>query len=138
MTQEKANLLTVHPPIITRQLGRYRDVHCVFLIRDGEGKLLYVGKSKNAYKAVLRLFQKNGLLEHLDRRRLKFEMVLSKARLTTIERVFKIKLKPQYNYIAKYEDKTITVYQERQSKRIWASYLEQTRFDVPGEHRTDA
>jgi excinuclease UvrABC nuclease subunit len=138
MRQEKKsfNPLTVHPPVVSRQLGRYRDTAGVFLIRDQE-TVIYVGKSKNIYKAILRLFQKGGLLEHLDRRTLKFESVLSNSRLGPIETVLKMTFKPKYNYIAKCKPLTLTFYQKKQEQRIWETYLEQTRFDVPGEHQSD-
>ncbi len=138
MSQEKNSFkpLTVHPPLVSRQLGRYRDTAGVFLIRDKE-TVIYVGKSKNIYKAVLRLFQKGGLLEHLDRRILKFESILSNSRLGPIETVLKMRFKPPYNYIAKCKPLTLSFYQKKQEQRIWEAYLEQTRFDVPGEHQSD-
>lgn len=139
MSEEKKsylNPLTVHPPLVARQLGRYRNTSGVFLIRSNE-TVIYVGKSKDIYKAVLRLFQKGGLLEYLDRRALKFEVVLSKSRLGPIETVFKVQFEPEYNYIAKFRPKNLSFYQRKQARRIWEQYGELSRFDIPGEHQTD-
>ena len=73
----KSIALTVHPPIPQTKLGRYRAKKGVYLIRHHE-LVLYIGASENMYKAVMRLFQKQGVLAHLERRKLQFEIIETK------------------------------------------------------------
>lgn len=133
------NPLTVHAPIIASKLGRYRAVKGVFVLREND-RVIYIGNSKNIYKAVIRLFQKKGVLYHIDRRTINFEIVIPPFRVQTTEIILKRLFKPKYNIRPLPKEKQ-TRAQKRQSKRLLESYLEQTRFEVvvykEGEHQSD-
>jgi len=131
----KDTSLTVQPPIPQKQLGRYRCRKGVFLIRQNE-TVLYVGASENIYKTVMRLFQNQGVLCHLDRNRLRFEIVETTLRSPSVENVLKRYFLPEYNRRIKKLIKP-TDYEKRQCKRILEGYLNQSRFEVQGEHTTD-
>ena len=131
----QANILTVHPPIPKKQLGRYRFRKGIYLIRLQE-KVIYIGNSTNIYKAALRLFQKSGALNQIDINRVTFEVVLSTLRRPPIGDVLKAKFKPEFNYKSKLV-KSYSAYEERQAQRIRTAYLEQSRFTPEGEHQTD-
>ena len=134
----KSIALTVHPPIPQTKLGRYRAKKGVYLIRHHE-LVLYIGASENMYKAVMRLFQKQGVLAHLERRKLQFEIIETKLRSPSVENVLKRHFKPPYNQRIQ---KLIrpSDYEKKQCKRILESYLHQSRFDtiVQGESKTDS
>jgi len=80
----KDTSLTVQAPIPQKKLGRYRARKGVYLIRQND-TVLYVGASKNIYKAVMRLFQNKGALSHLERARLQFEIVETSFRSPSVE-----------------------------------------------------
>ena len=131
----QANILTVHPPIPKKQLGRYRFRKGIYLIRL-QDKVIYIGNSTNIYKAALRLFQRSGALSHIDINRVTFEVVLSTLRRPPIGDVLKAKFKPEFNYKSTLV-KSYSAYEERQAQRIRVAYLEQSRFTPEGEHQTD-
>lgn len=131
----RTNLLTVHPPFPKKQLGRYRNIRGAYLIHH-QGKIVYVGGSKNIQKAIARLFQKGGALQELCFEQCTFEVILSNLKRGTVEQALKIKLTPAYNYHPELRD--YKAYRKKQSKRIWAAYRAQTRIEVQGEHQTDS
>lgn len=132
----KALTLTVQPPIPQKKLGRYRNQKGVFLIRQKEA-VLYLGASENIYKTVMRLFQKGGILSHLDRDRLQFEVVTTSMRSRTIENVLKRYFEPMYNKrINRNQD--LNKHERRQHRRVLDAFLHQTRFEVVGEQKTDS
>lgn len=132
----QAKILTVHPPIPKKQLGRYRFRKGIYLIRLHE-KVIYIGNSTNIYKAALRLFQKSGALSHIDINRVTFEVVLSTLRRPPIGEVLKTEFEPEYNYKSKLA-KNYSAYEKNQAQRIRTTYLEQSRFTPEGEHQTDS
>ena len=131
----KDTSLTVQPPIPQKHLGRYRNKKGVYLIRQNE-TVLYVGASENIYKAIMRLFQKGGILSHLDRNRLQFEVLKTSLRFRTIENVLKRYFEPRYNKRIKRLTE-LTKHEKSQQNRVLDAFLNQTRFDVVGEHKTD-
>lgn len=130
-----SDIVTVYPPVSSKQLGRYRSLAGLYIIRDRE-KVIYIGKSKDLYRGILRLFQKEGLLSHLDRRTYTFEVVFSTLRLASLQIVLKKLFKPEYNYLAKYPEQ-LTKYQRQQNERFLEQYFEQSRFDMMGDNQTD-
>lgn len=132
----KGQTLTVQSPIPQKHLNRFRAKKGVYLIRRNE-TVLYIGASKNIYKAVMRLFQSNGKLIHLDRNQLTFEIIETPLLFRNIEAVLKRKYTPEYNERIKPLGKP-TAYEKRHYKRILEAYLDQTRFEVQGEHKTDS
>jgi hypothetical protein len=94
------NNLTIHPPISSKLLGRYRHKKGVYVIRLND-QIIYVGNSVNMYKSGLRLFQKGGVLNHIPVQKVTFEILLTSMRLASVEMVLKRHFKPQYNYISK-------------------------------------
>ena len=132
----KDTSLTVQPPIPQKHLGRHRNKKGVYLIRQNE-TVLYIGASENIYKAVMRLFQKGGILSHLDHNRVQFEVLKTSLRFRTIESVLKRYFEPQYNKRIKRLTK-LTKHERSQQNRVLDAFLDQTRFDVPGEHQTDS
>lgn len=131
----KDTSLTVQPPIPQKHLGRHRNQKGVYLIRQNE-TVLYIGASENIYKAVMRLFQKGGILSHLDRNRLQFEVIKTSLRFRTIESVLKRYFEPEHNKRIKRLTK-FTKHEKSQQNRVLDAFLDQTRFDVAGEHKTD-
>lgn len=132
----KDTSLTVQTPIPQKYLGRFRASKGVYLIRHHE-TVLYVGASENIYKAVMRLFQKGGNLSHLDRNRLQFEIIKTSIRFRTVEAVLKRFFKPKYNKRIK-RVFTPTKHEKSHYKRILDTFLDQTRFEVQGEQKTDS
>jgi excinuclease UvrABC nuclease subunit len=130
------NILTVHPPIPKKQLGRYRFRKGIYLIRLQE-EVIYIGNSSNIYKAALRLFQKSGALSHININKVTFEVILSSLRRPPIGDVLKGEFKPHYNYKSKLV-KSYSAYEERQAQRIREAYYRQSRFTPEGEHTTDS
>jgi hypothetical protein len=128
--------LTVQPPIPQKKLGRHRNQKGVFLIRQ-EDTVLYLGASENIYKAVMRLFQKGGILSHLNRDRLQFEVVTTSMRSRTIEGVLKRYFEPKYNKRIN-RKKDLSKHEKSQQKRVLDTFLDQSRFDVQGEQKTDS
>jgi hypothetical protein len=128
--------LTVQSPIPQKYLSRYRAKKGVYLIRRND-TVLYIGASSNVYKAVMRLFQSKGKLNHLDRNLLTFEIIESALLFRNIEAVLKRKYTPEYNERIKPLG-TPTSYEKRHYKRILDAYLDQTRFEVLGEHKSDS
>lgn len=131
----KGKTLTVQSPIPQKHLSRFRAKKGIYLIRRND-IVLYVGASKNIYKAVMRLFQSNGKLCHLERHELSFEIIETTLLFRNIEAVLKRKYTPEYNERIKPLG-TPTAYEKRHYKRILDAYLEQTRFEVQGEHKSD-
>lgn len=129
------NILAVHPPFPRKQLGRYRNRKGYFVIRQ-QDEVLYIGKSKNIWHSVLRLFEKGGKLSHLNRDRMTFEVILSELRSSFIKQVLINELQPKYN-IRKAANRPLTYYQKQQFTDIKAAYYSQTRFEVQGEHQSD-
>lgn len=136
MNRQVKTILTVHPPIPKKQLGRYRNRKGVFLIRLKE-KVIYIGNSSNIYKAAQRLFQKDGVLNHIDIAKVKFEVVLSTLRRPSVASVLKHHFTPKYNYKSKLA-KVLSGYEARQAKRIKENYFTQSRFTPEGDHQTDS
>jgi excinuclease UvrABC nuclease subunit len=128
-------ILAVHPPFPRKQLGRYRNRKGYFIIRQ-QDQVLYVGKSKNIWHSVLRLFEQGGKLSHLNRDRMTFEVVLSDLRSSFIKQVLINELEPQYN-TRKATKRPLTYYQKQQLKKIVAAYYSQTRFEIRGNHQSD-
>lgn len=135
MPNVKDTSLTVQPPIPQKKLGRHRDQKGVYLVRQGE-TILYIGSSQNIYKAAMRLFQKNGKLSHLDRNRLQFEIIETSLMLSTINGILKRHYQPKYNDRIE-QDAILTKHEKSQTKRVLSAYLDQSRFEVQGEQRTD-
>lgn len=136
-SQAAKTILTVHPPMPRKQLGRYRYQKGTYIIRHQE-KVLYIGSSTNIYKAASRLFQQAGALAHLDMNLMNFEVVQSNLRRPSLEMTFKLHLQPVHNY----RKKQLTIYscyERKQMKRIMAAYYEQSRFAplASGESKTD-
>lgn len=132
----KAASLTVKPPIPQKQLGRYRAVKGVYIIRYHE-TVIYIGTSSDIYKTVMRLFQKGGVLCDHDRNKLTFEIVLTTFRTPSVESVLKRHFVPCNNRKPAALVKP-SPHQKKQSERILEAYLAQTRFEVKGEHQTDS
>lgn len=140
----KASILAVQPPIPQKYLGRYRNKTGVYLIRQ-ENTVIYIGISTNIYKTVMRLFQNQGALSHLDVNTLKFEIVLTSLRIPSVEAVLKRLFTPSFNRSPK-KLKRPSVYEKNQNRRILEHYLEQSRFDtkvnntqsIIGEQHTDS
>jgi len=128
--------LNVHAPIPQKKLGRYRDQKGVYLIRQGD-QVLYIGETSNIYKAAMRLFQGKDTLSAFDYNKAKFEVIITSLRSPSVADVLKRYFKPPYNKRIRTVYKP-TDYEKRQSKRILEAYLEQSRFDVAGEHQTDS
>lgn len=131
----KAKPLTVQTPIPQKHLSRYKQKAGVYLVRHEE-TVLYVGSSKNLYKAIMQLFQKNGNMKHLNRNYLRFEIIESNLLFLNIETVLKRFYKPTYNKRVRLEDNP-SQYEKRLYRRILKAFLEQTRYEVLGEHQTD-
>ena len=131
----RQSLLTVHPPFPKKQLGRYRNVRGVCIIHY-QGKIIYVGGSRNIAKAISRLFQKGGALENLCFEKCTFEVILSNLKKGSIEQAMKIEFEPEHNYQPELRD--YKAYRKKQSKRILAAYRAQTRIEVKGDHKTDS
>lgn len=132
----KGKALTVQTPIPQKHLSRFKYQKGIYLIRRNE-TVLYIGASTNIYKAVMRLFQKDGILSHLNHNELSFEVIETSLLSRHIENVLKRKYRPEYNKRIKPLG-TPTAYEKRHYKRILDAYLEQTRFEVQGEHKTDS
>lgn len=129
------SLLTVHPPFPKKQLGRYRNIRGAYIVHY-QGKIIYVGGSKNIAKAIARLFQRGGALEELYFEKCTFEVLLSNLKKGTIEQALKIEFAPEHNYQAELRD--YKAYRKKQSKRILKAYRAQTRIEVQGDHKTDS
>lgn len=129
------NILAVHPPFPRKQLGRYRNRKGYFIIRQ-QDEVLYIGKSKNIWTTAKRLFERGGLLSHIDSNRVVFEVILSELRSSFIKQVLIHELEPQYNR-RKAVKRPLTQYQREQLTKIKAAYYSQTRFEVKGEHQSD-
>ncbi|BDS12379.1 hypothetical protein [Aureispira anguillae] len=132
----QASNLTIHPPISSKLLGRYRKQKGVYVIRIKD-QVIYIGISTNIYGAALRLFQKGGILSHIPVEKVSFEIIFSTLRRSSIEMVLKRHFKPVYNYIAQ-EPNSYTSYEKKQIKRIKDTYLKQSRFSNLGEHQSDS
>ncbi len=135
MSRQASNL-TIHPPTSSKLLGRYRHRKGVYVIRLND-QVLYVGNSVNIYKSGLRLFQKGGVLNHINVKKVTFEILLTTMRLSSVEMVLKRHFLPQYNYIAKLPTKPST-YEKKQAERIKNTYLAQSRFTIKGAHQSDS
>ncbi len=135
MSRQASNL-TIHPPISSKLLGRYRHRKGVYVIRINN-QVIYVGNSVNIYKSGLRLFQKGGVLNHLQVQKVTFEILLTTMRLSSVEMVLKRHFLPQYNYISKLPTKPST-YEKKQAERIKTAYLAQSRFTIKGSHQSDS
>lgn len=130
------SILTVHPPIPKKQLGRYRNEKGTYLIRF-QGKVIYIGHSIDIYKAVLRLFQKGGVLSHLVIEKMTIEVVFSTIRRPSVTDVLRGDFMPEYIYKKGKLPKKYSFYEERQAKRIKAQYYEQSRFTVVTKNQED-
>lgn len=135
MSNVNVKTLTVHPSIPQKKLGRYRAIKGAFLIRQDD-VVVYIGASTNICKTAMRLFQKDGVLSHLDRDRVQFEIVFTTLRSPSVETVLKRHFKPKYNKRIRKLEKP-TEYEKRQCKRILKEYLEQSSFEAQGEHKSD-
>lgn len=133
----KGSSLVVHPPIPQKKLSRYRASKGVYLIRY-KGAVIYIGCSRSGLcKSVTRMFQEGRVLSHFDIRRVKIELVLTSLQLNTVKNVLLRHFKPEYNKRFKALGIT-TEYERRHYRRIKRSYLEQSRFEMFGEHQTDS
>jgi deoxyhypusine synthase len=132
----QGNSLTIHPPISSKLLGRYRHKKGVYVIRIKD-QVIYVGNSVNIYKSGLRLFQKGGVLSHLPVQKVTFEILLTTMRLASVEMVLKRHFKPQYNYISKLPIHQST-YEKKQVERIKNTYLSQSRFATQGASQSNS
>jgi len=130
------NNLTIHPPISSKLLGRYRHKKGVYVIRIND-QIIYVGNSVNMYKSGLRLFQKGGVLNHIPVQKVTFEILLTTMRLASVEMVLKRHFKPQYNYISQLPIHQST-YEKKQIERIKSTYLNKSRFTIQGAHQSDS
>ena len=128
-------ILAVHPPFPRKQLGRYRNRKGYFIIRQ-QDQVLYVGKSKNIWTTAKRLFERGGLLSHIDSNRVVFEVILSELRSSFIKQVLINELEPQYN-TRRATKRPLTYYQKQQLTKIVAAYYSQTRFEIRGNHQSD-
>jgi excinuclease UvrABC nuclease subunit len=135
MNTVKAPTLTVQTPIPQKHLSRFRNKSGVFLIRRND-TVLCIGSATNLYKVIMRLFQKNGILNNINRNKLTFEIVETSLLFRNIETVLKRRYKPEYNKRIKAEGK-LSSYEIKRNKRILDNYLDQTRFEAQGEHITD-
>lgn len=131
---EKANSPLAVLPIPQKHLTRYKKKKGVFIIRL-RGTVLYVGASTSMYKAIMRLFQKGGVLSEYDCQRCMFEIIETQLRSPSVESVLKRQFAPKYNSRFKVW-RPDTYYEKKQAKKIWNWYLEQSRFDQ-ANHRTD-
>ncbi|WMX16549.1 hypothetical protein [Aureispira sp. CCB-E] len=131
----KGQTLTVQTPIPQKHLSRFRNKTGIYLIRRNE-TVLFVGSSKNIYKAVMRHFQKGGALSELNRNKLTFEIIESNLLFRNIETVLKRYYLPKFNKRIKPKGKP-SRYERSHYKRILEAYLNQTRFEVQAEHKTD-
>lgn len=127
-------LLTVHPPFPKKQLGRYKLVKGICVIRL-KGNVIYIGSFKDIWKGTSRLFQKGGSLANVNAAQCTFEVILSNLQKGTIEIALKDKFLPAYSYNAK--SKKNRIYRINKSKRILEVYYQQSRL-VQGDHQTDA
>lgn len=59
----QGNNLTIHPPISSKLLGRYRHKKGIYVIRLKD-QVIYIGNSVNIYKSGLRLFQRGRFTSH--------------------------------------------------------------------------
>ncbi|BDS10583.1 hypothetical protein [Aureispira anguillae] len=134
MNRQEA-ILTVQPPFPKKQLGRYRSVKGIYLIRFND-QVIYIGASKNIYKGISRLYQKGGVLSHLSFERCTFEVILSNLKKGSIEQALKGKFKPKNNHQAKTLIK-YQFYRKHQHQRILVAYQTQSRFSQ-GEHKSDS
>jgi len=133
----KVAALTVQPPISPKHLSRYRARKGVYLIRRKD-TVLYIGSSSNIYKAVMRLFQNGGILSHLNRKKLVFEVIETRLLFRNIETVLKRYFTPKYNKRIRPANNQ-TSYEKRHYKRLLTTYLDQSRFVEPqGEHQSDS
>ena len=135
----KEQSLTVQTPIPQKHLSRFKQKKGICLIRQND-KVIYIAASKkDIYNAVRRLFYTSGILSHLDYNRLKFEIVQTSFRSPSVESVLKRYFEPKYNKrIKKVYFRNPTTYEKSQTKRILEAFLNQTRFEVVGEHKTDS
>jgi excinuclease UvrABC nuclease subunit len=131
----KETSLTVQTPIPQKHLSRFRNKTGIYLIRRNE-KVLFIGSAKDIYKAVMRHFQKGGALSELNRNRLSFEIIESNLLFRNIETVLKRHYTPKFNKRIKPKG-NLSNYEKRHFKRILEAYLNQTRFEVQAEHKTD-
>lgn len=131
----KESSLTVQPPIPQKHLSRFRAKKGIFLIRQNN-TVLYIGAASNIYKTVMRLFQKQGILAHLDRNRLSFEIIETTLLFRNIETALKRHYLPEFNKRIRPIGKQ-TKYEKRHYRQLLEVYFNQTRFEVPGEHKTD-
>ena len=141
MKNGKRKALTVQNPIPPQHLGRYRRKKGVYLIRISRtGEVIYIGSSKSdVYKAISRLFQNKGILSHLDRRKLVFEVITTKLLFRNLETVLKRYYQPEYNKrIRPINDQTS--YEKSHYKRLLEAFLDQSRVveNVQGDHKTDS
>ncbi|WP_052595748.1 hypothetical protein [Aureispira sp. CCB-QB1] len=131
----KDTSLTVQTPIPQKHLSRFRAKKGIYLIRRND-TVLYIGAAKNIYKAVMRLFQKQGALAHLDRNNLSFEIIETTLLFRNIETVLKRHYLPEFNKRIRPIGKQ-TNYEKRHYRQLLEAYLNQTRFEAKGEHKTD-
>lgn len=132
----KESSLTVQTPIPQKHLSRYRNKTGVYLIRRND-QVIYIGSAKNIYKAVMRLFQKGGILQQINRHRLTFEIIETNLCFLNVQTVLKRQYSPPKNRrinLGGEESK----YQKRRNRRILDAYLSQTRFEVKANHKTDS
>lgn len=122
----QVKILTVHPPIPPKQLCKYAKKKGVFIIRINS-QVVYIGNSTNINKAVRRLFQNGGKLEHLDIKTCLIETVFTKIRRPSVERVLKQTFSPEYNHKPKRVIK-FTYHEKKQAKRIETEFSNQSRF----------
>ncbi len=132
----QGNNLTIHPPISSKLLGRYRHKKGIYVIRLKD-QVIYIGNSVNIYKSGLRLFQKGGVLQAIPVQKVSFEILLTSMRLSSVEMVLKRHFQPQYNYIGKLPNHQST-YEKKQIQRIQNIYFSQSRFSVEGARPSNA
>lgn len=134
----KVSSLSVQSPIPQKHLSRFKKKSGIYLVRRNE-TVLYIGGSGSClYKAIMRLFQSKGTLSHLDNHELSFEVIETSLLYRNIENVLKRHYKTEYNKRIKPLGATPTAYEKRHYKHILDTYLDQTRFEVQGEHKTDS
>lgn len=124
--KSQVEILTIHPPISSKLLGRYRFTKGVYIVRQKE-QVLYIGDSVNIYKSGLRLFQKGGVLSHIPIHNITFEIIFSPIRLGSVEDALKQHFLPPYNYIRK-RPVLLSKYEKKQIQRIKQHYFKHSRF----------
>ncbi|BDS13026.1 hypothetical protein [Aureispira anguillae] len=135
----ETNTITVHEPIEQEQLGRFRAIAGIFLIRKkGKKEVLYIGRSINLYCTIMRLFQSQGKLVQESNKDFSFEILTSShIYMSTMTYIYlRNFFQPQLN--TNYKPRKLSKVEKKQRKRILNAYQEQSVFDKVGEHKSDS